>query len=144
IPVDMIDKREHLGRLVGADAQAYEQVRLQLVGQQDRLKRLLGLWGWNEIQDYRTLVGVVESYDYSEGIGGDGDWLLKVRPDAAYNRLLFNRAGKRNADGLVECEIEPLDALGSEDNARAYFGRLVGKRVIMVGTWVEDSHTMTR
>jgi hypothetical protein len=138
IPSDMIDQKDQLGRLVGDDGQAYQRVRLQLVGQQERLRRLLGIWGWNEIQDNTTLVGVVESNDYSGGIGGDGDWLLKIRPDPGFEALLVNRSGVRNADGLIECEIEPLDAIGNEENANSYFGRLRGKRVIMLGTWVED------
>ncbi len=138
IPVELIDKRDQLTRLVGEDGRAYEKVRLQLVGQQDRLERLFGVWGWNELRDNVTLVGTVVSNDYSGGIGGDGDWLLKVRPSPGYEHLLVNRAGRRNADGLVECEVEPLDSLGNEDNAKAYFGRLRGKRVTMVGTWAED------
>jgi len=137
IPSEIIDKRDHLDRFVSA-GQPYEQVRLRLVAPQDRLQRLFGVSGWTEIKDHTTLEGVVVSNDYSGGIFGDGDWLLKIRPDPAFNRLLFNRAGRKNADGLVECEIEPLDALGNEDNAREFFGRVTGKRVRIVGTWVED------
>lgn len=138
IPADLINRREHIARMVATDGQTYEQVRLRLVGQKERMRQLYGVSGWNELQDYTTLVGVVVSHDYSGGIFGDGDWLLKVKPDQGYEQLLVNRSGKRNEDGLIECEVEPLDALGNEDNANSYFGRLTGKRVVMVGTWVED------
>lgn len=138
VPQGLIKKRDHLNNL-DENGQAYEEVRLHIAGQQEQTEQLFSLLGWNEIQDYVTLVGVVESNDYSGGLGGDGDWLLKVRPDPGYERLLVNRAGHRNSDGLIECEIEPTaGSFDNENNARAYFGRIRGKRVTIIGTWVED------
>lgn len=137
IPMRLIKRRDPVESVM-LDGRSHEQVRLRLAGQQQEVQRLFGLMGWNEIRDYTTLVGVVQTTDYSGGIGGDGDWLLKIKPDPAYERLLINRAGRRNEGGLIECEVEPPDAVGDEDNQKAYFGRLKGKRVTVVGTFVED------
>lgn len=138
IPSALVSKRTSLKTLTNTDGTRYDQVRLELVGTPEQLAQILGIYGWDELQDYVTLVGVVESNGYSGGIGGDGDWLLQVRPDPGYEYLLVNRGRRRNDNGLVECEVEPPDSNGSEDNEKALFGRLVGKRVVIVGTWAED------
>jgi len=82
--------------------------------------------------------------------GVDGDWDLVVLPDPAYEHLLVNPAGERNASGTLTCEIEPTEpivrALAKGPQSRAdveadFFGPLKDKPVRIVGTWsVDRSH----
>jgi hypothetical protein len=94
----------------------------------------MGVLGWNELSDYVKLVGTVVGTDRSE----DGDWILKIRPDAESQPLLVNSHGNANDDGIVECEVEPSDFFDDDIHEQIYFGPLQNRHVTVVGTWVED------
>jgi len=98
----------------------------------------MGVFGWNELGDYVKLVGKVVGTDRS----GDGDWILKIQPDAESQALLINSHGNANDDGIVECEVEPSDFFDDDIHEQIYFGTLQNRHVTVVGTWVEDkSHS---
>jgi hypothetical protein len=97
----------------------------------------MGVFGWRERQDMVTLIGVAKSHAKAD----DGDWTLIVEPDAGSRALLLNNNGKRNADGMVECEVEPSDFIedGPVQSWEPHlFGPLIGKRVTVTGTWSDD------
>jgi hypothetical protein len=116
--------------------------RPSCTSQQRRIKLLarlqLGVLGWKELGDYVTLKGTVLFNGRSE----DGDWILKIQPDEAFEPLLVNSTGRRNDDGIVECEVEPSDFFDDDQHESLYFGGLLGRHVTVVGTWCEDkSHS---
>jgi Protein of unknown function (DUF3892) len=94
----------------------------------------MGVFGWREIRDNVTLKGQVVEHSRS----GDGDWILKIRPNSEFVHLLKNLSGKINEDNLVECEVEPWDNLDSDFWERYYFKDYLNKQVTVTGTWVED------
>jgi hypothetical protein len=97
----------------------------------------VGVSGWRERQDGVTVSGVVVGHDKAL----DGDWTLLVKPDPEFEGLLHNHGGARNADGNIECEVEPSDFIedGPVDSWEpVFFGQLMGKHVTVTGTWSDD------
>src|SRR5262245_7739434 len=100
--------------------------------------------GWDVRSDDQELIGIVRSHDRNGGLFGDGDWILKIEPQPSHQFLLTNRDGRRNADGLVECEIEPTDSIDTDEMERHFFGPLAADpagnpiTVTIHGPWVED------
>lgn len=94
----------------------------------------MGVFGWKGLADYVRLEGTVLKTERSS----DGDWILQIQPDEGSERLLVNSQGKRNENGIVECEIEPSDFFDDDQHEQIYFGTLQGRQVTVVGTWVED------
>jgi hypothetical protein len=92
----------------------------------------MGVLGWNEIRDGQQLTGEVTRHIRA----GDGDRCLYIVPDAS--RLLRNQAGRTNQDGTVEGEVEPNDDIDNDAMEAQFFDPLVGQRVIITGTFVED------
>lgn len=80
--------------------------------------------GWREIRDNEELIGVITHHERNGGLFGDGDWILKIRPDASHRFLLTNSQGITNADGLVECEVEPTDSIDNDEMEEQLFGPL--------------------
>ena len=107
----------------------------------------MGVWGFDEIADGVTLTGRVWNMQYFDG---DNDWCFKVRPDETpeMQRLLINPSGFTNTNGLVECEVEPIDPLPGGLSARSgatlshFLGPMEGAHVTVQGTWSRDrSHS---
>lgn len=100
--------------------------------------------GWNVLQNDQELIGIVRSHDRNGGLFGDGDWILMIEPQPSHQILLTNSHGRRNADGLVECEIEPTDSIDTDEMERHFFGPLAADpagnpiTVTIHGPWVED------
>jgi hypothetical protein len=105
----------------------------------------VGVNGWRVCPngENTVLVGTLESVEFSGGLTGDHDWNLEVKPDPAWAHLL--QAPKQpgpNSNGIVECEVQPIDGFDSEDALNTFFQPLLGQPVKVVGTWVQDcSHS---
>lgn len=100
--------------------------------------------GWDMLAPSVTLTGIVMRISYADGPDGDDDWSIFVQPDPNYAHLLINRDGQVNQDGLVECEVQPPDRVNGVDFNRpatmaSYFQPLLGKRVTVVGTHVQEA-----
>src|SRR5215475_3420399 len=63
--------------------------------------------GYDEIRDGVALRGRVDGTPWFEL---DGDLNVNVRPTNGYEYLLTNPSGFENANGLVQCEVEPAGA----------------------------------
>jgi hypothetical protein len=96
---------------------------------------MMGVSGWNELADGVTIAGRVVSHEYN---GVDSDWVLAVEPDASSAPRLVNSHGQRNANGLIECEIDVSSPYNSYVAEQTYFTSLVGTDISVTGTWSED------
>src|ERR1051325_7686778 len=98
--------------------------------------------GWDEITDGTVLRGTGHSPHLSSS---DGDWLLDVVPAPGYEQLLTSPDGVSNANGFVECEVEPRDNLPGGKNAedengvKEFIGAIDRRPVRVVGAWVTDN-----
>ncbi len=94
-------------------------------------------WTQRDTQNPRRMLNgtLQEAHIFS----GDGDVNVEIfpHPDAASQAVLVNRFGAKNANGIVECEIEVDD---SYENA--YLQKLNGFKnqpVTVIGVWVDDN-----
>jgi len=107
----------------------------------------MGVYGFDEIQDGVTMQGWARG---SATVAGDNDWNLHVAPALKYSYLLENPHLPINADGMVECEVQPAQYLqesGLPVKDPALVNKLLGnpdgKWVTVVGTWsIDKSHTV--
>jgi HYDIN/CFA65/VesB-like, Ig-like domain len=98
--------------------------------------------GFVEIRDYQRMLGRVVKVH--SAIAGDGDWNIDVSP--TNKSFLINHRGRRNTNGVVECEVQTPEHVYSgassehvrNDIFRRYMNRLQDRRVEVVGTWVAD------
>ncbi len=91
---------------------------------------------WSEHQDNVLVYGTVVKHEY---YGMDEDWILEIKPDTNCLTMLNNLKGEMNANRIIETEIEPLDNMGSKANEKKFFAPLLGKKVWIMGTWVDDN-----
>ena len=95
----------------------------------------MGVLGWTELADQVFLEGAVERV--AGNVADDGDWCFHVRPRPVFASFLTAN-GRTNADGLIECEVEPPDRIGGDRHFHHYMDRLAGRWVRVVGTWAVD------
>jgi hypothetical protein len=103
---------------------------------------------YDEILDDTILRGMVADkphLSYGGDWRSDGDWIMLVTPAPGYELLLRNPDGYTNANGYVECEVEPIDQLPGGKDAESgnevveeFMGPLKGQPVRIVGTWTRD------
>jgi hypothetical protein len=112
----------------------------------------MGVDGWTVRQDQAEFIrGTVFAATWNAGSPDwnpleisketDGDWSLFLQPDdpawaenAAHTVNPSPNAGM--PPGLVECEVQP--AVNDQATFDATFRAIVGRRVTMTGSWVED------
>src|SRR5215469_6876999 len=107
----------------------------------------MGVYGFDEIQDGVTIQGWARG---GASVASDNDWNLQVAPALKYSYLLQNPHLAINANGMVECEVQPSQYLQDsgihvQDPAlvNQLLGNPDGKWVTVVGTWsVDKSHTV--
>ena len=109
----------------------------------------MGVWGWDNMGDGVTLQGFVKGH--ARRSSDDNDWIMDVKPDPTFTKLLTNQDGFTNGDHTIECEVRPPDSLkgeasGTNHAASRHMSNLNEAShawVRMVGTWVRDrSHSV--
>jgi hypothetical protein len=105
----------------------------------------VGVFGWSLIADKQTLVGTLTGIEFSSDalVSGDGqgdqDWNFEIRPSPGFESFLQGPGqGGPNSSGIVECEVQPIDALDTAADLEAAFRPLVNKEVTVFGSWVHD------
>src|SRR6188472_398522 len=64
--------------------------------------------GYDEIRDGEVVRGTIRGGD--PFWAPDGDFNMNVRPAPGYEHLLTNPSGFKNANGFIQCEVEPAGA----------------------------------
>lgn len=103
----------------------------------------MGVLGWDVISSGVTILRGVITGAHLVDVYGDNDWSVSVRPSRSYRYLLTNQNGFTNADGTVECEIDPPHSLFGKNAetdivANQFIGGLANLQVRVQGLWVRD------